>query len=123
MNQYHRDARRRIKDAVRVWGNLVPPGVTVHHLFIEGTVDTESPDVIAETKTAWEYHQATIRWSLVNAAPLSDDELEETLVHELVHVMLAPIELPHRTDDDTPMNAVCEYTVSTVARAILRLVP
>jgi hypothetical protein len=122
MNAEKKAAKARIKDAVRVWAELVPPGVDVRHVFIDSTTDTESPDVVAETKTSWEYHEATIRWSLPNAAALDQDTIDAYLVHELVHVMLAPIELLHRGDDNN-LNALCEHTVETVARAIIRLVP
>lgn len=118
-------AKQRIKDAARVWKLLAPPGVTIRHLFIEGAVDTESPDVICETKTAWEYHQACMRWSLTNTAGLSQDEVDATFVHEMMHVYLGTIEANLRTDDDHAhwVNSVCEHTVEALALAFLRLVP
>lgn len=121
MNTVLRETKRRILDSVRVWKAIVPENMKVTHVFLEGDVDTDSPDVIAETKTHWQYHQATVRWSLRNAAPLTQAEIDGTLVHELCHVLVAPIELPHRNDDeDSPWNDICEHTVEAVAKAIIR---
>ena len=118
-------AKQRIREAARVWKKLTPPGVTIHLIFIEGDVDTESPTVICETKTAWEYHQAAQRWSLTNAAGLSQDEIDATYVHEVMHVYLGVIEAHLRSDDEHAhwVNSVCEHTVESLALAFLRLVP
>lgn len=119
-------AKRRIQDAARVWRILCPPGVTLTHLWIEGAVDTESPDVLCETKTQWEYHSATMRWSLTNCAGQTQDEIDATFVHEMMHVYLGAIEQTLRTNDGEHahyVNVVCEHTVEALAQAFLRLVP
>lgn len=111
-------------DAVRVWKHLVPLNVTVTHIFIEGALDTESPDMLAETDAAWEYHQAKIRWSLRAAAGVEQAYIDGTVVHELVHVMLAGLEAHLRTDEGDHagyVNATCEHTVETIAAAIIRV--
>jgi len=123
-----REAKRRIQEAVKVWKRLEPPGWDITHLFIEGKTDTESPEVLAETDAHWEYHQASIRWSLPNVAGTSEKYLDGTIVHELVHILLSPMESQLRTDqtadDGTPsgiVNGLCEHAVDAVARAILRV--
>lgn len=124
MSPEHRAAKRRIKDAIRVWRHLVPPNVTIKHIFIEGSTATCDKDVLAETDVAWEYHQAKIRWSLHNATGVSQKYIDGTLVHELVHVMLGAIESQLRTDEGEHshyVNAVCEHTVETLAAAIIRV--
>lgn len=125
MNAELRAARDRIKEAARVWKQLEPPGFTIKHLFIEGAVDTESPDVVCETKCSWEYHTAALRWSLTNTAGLDQEEVDAYLVHELMHVYLGAIEAHLRSDaeDGHWVNVVCEHTVEALSRAFLRLVP
>jgi hypothetical protein len=120
----NRQAKSRIQASVRLWKHLIPPGWTVRHLFIEGKVDTESADVVAETDAAWQYHQATIRWSLPAVAGLDQKYLDATVVHELVHVLLSPMESQLRTDEGDHagiVNGLCEFTVEAVSLAILRV--
>lgn len=124
MTPEHREAKRRLVETIHVWKHLVPPGWDVKHLFIESKVDTESPETLAETDAAWQYHQATIRWSLPNVAGVDDKYLDGTVVHELVHVLLSPMESLLRTDEGEhsgAVNGTCEYAVEAVARAILRV--
>lgn len=126
MNAELRAARARIREAARVWAKLKPPGHTVRHVFIEGDVDTESPTVICETKTQWEYSQSAMRWSLTNAAGLDQNDIDATFVHEMMHVYLGVIESQLRTDGDEHshwVNSVCERVVEDLAQAFLRLVP
>ncbi len=124
MTPEHAAAKRRIQETVKVWKLLEPPGWDIRHLFIEGKTDTESPDVMAETDAAWEYHQATVRWSLPAVAGADQKYLDGTLVHELVHVLLSPMESQLRTDEGDHariVNGLCEHAVDAVARAILRV--
>lgn len=124
MTPEHRAAKARLVAAIQVWKHLVPPGWDVRHLYIESKVDTESPEVLAETEAHWQYHQACIRWSLPNVAGVDDKYLEGTVVHELVHVLVSPIESQLRTDEGDHagiVNGLCEFAVDEVARAILRV--
>lgn len=124
MTPEHKAAKARIQDSIRVWKHLVPLNVTVRHIFIEGPTDTEEREALAETDAAWEYHQATIRWSLRNAAGVTQEYIDGTLVHELVHVMLAGLEVHIRTDEGEHsgyVNGLCEHTVETIAAAIIRV--
>ena len=124
MTPEHLEAKKRLLEAIHTWKHLVPPGWDIHHLFIESKVDTESPEVLAETECHWQYHQATIRWSLPNVAGVHDKYLDATVVHELVHVLVSPMETLLRTDENEhsgAVNATCEFAVEAVARAILRV--
>lgn len=122
MTPEHRAAKRRIKEAIATWKHLNPPGWDIHHIFIEGEMNTDD-DALAETKADWQYHQATIRWSLRAASSQETKYLEGTVVHELVHVLMSGMEQLLRSDDEEKahVNAICEHTVETVARAILRV--
>lgn len=116
MTPEHARAKRRVQEYVRRWQCLVPPGVNVNHRFIEAD-DDEDATILAETKAQWEYHNATIRWFLPAVCSSTDLYLEQTVVHELCHVLLDPIERHVRGGK---MDATCEHTVETVARTLLR---
>ena len=60
----------------------------IRHVF---GVESMGDQVIATTEAHWEYRQATITWNLEQVMELSDTELELVVVHELVHVLLAPL--------------------------------
>lgn len=105
-------AQRAIATAARRWEKrLGLATVTVRHTFL----DTVNDEVIADTNAKWEYREATIRWFLPTCATLTDAQLEATVVHELVHVLLAPME-SHVKDRHGEQ---CEYAVESVARAFL----
>lgn len=54
-------------------------------LIVDGSLD---PRVVACAKVRWEYRTATLSFNLVEIAKLDDDDLEETYVHEAMHVLL-----------------------------------
>lgn len=116
MTPEHKAAKKQIQRLAKKWAPLAPPGWDVKHLYLEIT-DDEHETVMAESKAAWEYHQASIRWYLPACCGQEDAYIEATMVHELVHVLVAPMEqqLP---DEQTKL---CEYTVEQVTRAILRV--
>ena len=71
------------------------------------------------------YHQSTMRWSLTNCAGQTQEEIDATFVHEMMHVYLGSIEEHLRSDDEHGhwVNSICEHTVEALALAFLRLVP
>lgn len=103
----------RIKRYAGKWQELLGLShVTIKHTML-GNVHDESPDVVADTKAYWEYRNAEITWYLGKVATLSDETLEGTVVHELVHVLLAPMEshIPEKYNEQS------EFTVENVTRA------
>jgi hypothetical protein len=112
----HREAKRRIQAAIKRWKCLVPPGVDIRHVFIESDAGDGSETTLAETKAQWDYHQATIKWYLPPAAGSTEEYINGTVVHELVHVLVDPMESKLRGKHDS----ICEHTVEGIARAILR---
>ena len=63
--------------------------ITVTYKF---STKTEGDRVAAETTTDWEYRQAAIEFSLPITTLLTDLELRRICVHELVHVLVAPMD-------------------------------
>lgn len=61
----------------------------INHKFLDTLYD-DDPAVTAITETRWQYMTANIKWYLPSAIRSNPDQLIEVLVHELVHVALAP---------------------------------
>jgi hypothetical protein len=116
MTPEHRATKRRIQGFIREWKALVPPGVEVVHIFVED-VNQDEPKTLADTVSQWQYHNAKIRWYLSAAASCEDSYLEGTVVHELVHVLVAPIEetIPAK------LTNLSEHTVEAIAKAFLKI--
>lgn len=63
----------------------------IGHSYHRDTSD-DNHAAMAFAHTDWEYRQAHIRWILPNFMKIDEDEAEETVLHELCHVLLGPIE-------------------------------
>lgn len=62
----------------------------INHNFLNILCDDES--VIAETATNWQYREANINWYMDKVVTLGERALERTIVHELTHILTAPME-------------------------------
>jgi len=94
--------------------------LTVVHKF---STKTEGDDarVAAETTTDWEYRQASVEWRLPITLLASDLELKRISVHEIVHMLVAEMEM--QIKDKSLANKLCERAVENVTRAILEVLP
>lgn len=77
--------------------------------------EESSPDTIALTNASWEYRNGNVTFFLPKCAEISDDQLEEAVVHEMVHIIAEGI---HDLRDDQSRE-ITEYTVTSLARAIV----
>lgn len=84
--------------------------VTVSNYFAD-----EESENIAEVVTSWEYRQAAIIWYTSNVSQLDQKGLDEAAVHELSHILVAPM------SDHLPAEhyRLEEFVVESIARAIL----
>lgn len=74
-----------------------------------------SPNTVGLTNASWEYRTGSVTFFLPECAELTDDQLEESVVHEMVHIIAEGI---HDTRDDQARE-ITEYTVTSLARAIV----
>lgn len=72
---------------------------------------TENPNIIEH----WQYRAATITFNLGATKDLTEERLEETVVHELSHLLVGSI-LDYSTEAQCQMT---EFAVTSVARALL----
>lgn len=102
--------QKNIEKTVRRWQTVMDLGfVTVHNFFSD-----EDPEQTAEVVTNWEYREAAIVW-YAKARDLTQDELDAAAVHELGHVLVAPM------SDYLPKKHLKleEFVVESIAKAIL----
>ncbi|MGZ4518814.1 MAG: hypothetical protein ACXVGB_00150 [Mycobacteriaceae bacterium] len=114
--RFKRD-RKRIRRLVKKWEPLLAlPGVDVHHAFIanfkEGDDEFWTP---AECEADPQYRSARIKWFMHSVARLADEDLEEVLVHEYVHILLSPLDKFLKKGSTDP----CELATQNVALALL----
>ena len=86
----------------------------IQQTFLD-TIEGDNASTMAETDAQWQYESATIKWYLPTIAGHSDERIEQTLVHELVHVLLSPMDDATRGKDEQ-----CELTVERVSRTLWR---
>lgn len=119
MSKARRDTEARIGLVVDRWvKRLDISWLAVTNRFT--LTDGDSDDRVACLAIPdWQYRQVTLRWNVVQTAGMEDDELEKTVVHELVHALIAPLfdELPDK--EQTRLAKLNELATENVARAIL----
>lgn len=93
------------------------PGITVEHRFVEVNHDDDA-STIADTEGYWHYRQFRVCWYLPRCTSLDDDELEEAVVHEYVHVMDNSLEsmMPENADAER-----MEYATQNIAHALVKV--
>lgn len=78
------------------------------------STSSDRRDTAAETKSYWQYREATITFYLEKLAVFDDDVLEETIIHELAHILVCPNE----DFSDDARSQQTEYMTTCVAKAV-----
>lgn len=78
-------------------------------------VDAKDEDgSIAKTWAKWEYRDAIIEFYLPECQKCNDKDLENTVVHEIIHVILAPIAPSLKSQKGKLLELVCCNLASSV---------
>ena len=77
--------------------------------------------VAAFTEAEWQYQQAKFTWCLPRVAAINDVTLETLVVHEMVHVLLAPFNSLMDMNNSLAIDLM-EHTTETVTRAFIWMV-
>lgn len=56
--------------------------------FVEFIKDVDGPDVVGKCDTDWRYHETTITFALHKMRNFDKERIEQTVVHELMHIFL-----------------------------------
>lgn len=106
--------QRKIVKLSREWRDkLGLSSYRLHHTWNRETKD-KVDNCGAEVSMRWEYLEADFTWYMPALQELNDDELEETVIHEFCHILIAP--LMH--EDTEHGRAIYERVTTTVQRAI-----
>lgn len=118
-------AERRVKRRVKRYADEWLEALGLAALFevthrwcetgMEG--DNDSVRTAADTTALWEYRYIKIRWYLPNVCGLSKKDLNQVVVHEILHGLLASIEnhVPDKRRDHA------EYAVELMTTALWHL--
>lgn len=103
--------KKNIEKTVSHWQTIMDLGfITVKNYFSD-----EEVEHTAEVVTNWEYREAAIVWYTMHAKDLTQNELDAAAVHELGHILVAPM------SDHLPgkHHKLEEFVVESIARAII----
>lgn len=101
----------RVERTVKRWQTVMDLGfVSIYNYFS----DEESKN-IAEVMTNWEYREAGIVWYNQHIRKLAQEQLDEVVVHELGHIIVAPMSdhLPNKH------HKLEEFVVESITKAII----
>ena len=111
----YRDQKARVRKYWDKWFSSIGMGWWQIDLNWERDREPDSWNTIGMTHCNWQYRTGDITFYLPACVDLTDDQLEEAVVHEFVHILAMPI---HDMRDDQARD-ITEHTVTTIARAII----
>lgn len=103
--------QKNIEKTVKRWQTVMDLGfVSVVNYFS----DEDAPQT-AEVITNWEYREAAIIWYTNNCKDLTHEELDAVAVHELSHILVAPMSdhLPNKH------HKLEEFVVESITKAVM----
>lgn len=114
------ETRRKIRKLLDKWRpRMSLHGWSIDNGYHDDPIEESSSagyEMAAKTSCQWQYKTATIRWYVPGLAKMSPERLEETVVHELCHVVTDEMQEPgHAT-----YAKHAERVVTDLARGFLR---
>lgn len=112
--------KKRIRKFVDKWSKPMGLGWFKIDVTYDRNCSRDGSHTQAETDmSAWRYHEFTITFYITDVMELSDEELENTVVHELVHCLLAPISCNMRETDTNSdyRRDIMEFNTQLVVKA------
>lgn len=108
--------RKRIRAIAKRWYNVLALYEwDLSTKFVDGSLIVDGAlnhDAAGCASVDWEYRQATLQFNVQQTARMTDSELENVYVHEIMHVLL------HEMREDGIKHE--ERTASTLAFAFMR---
>lgn len=110
----YRSAKSRVEKLIEKW--FKPIGMGWWQVYIDYNRGySDELTTIAITNCNWQYRTGHIEFFLPVCQELNDEKLEEAIVHEFCHILVAPIQ--DLRDDQS--REITEHTVTTIARSII----
>lgn len=107
--------KARVKKYWNKWYTAIGLGWWRVDLYWNRNRNEDEPRELGHTETNWQYRTGAITFNVPECAGLDDGHLEEAVVHEMTHILVGGL---HDLRDDQSRE-ITEYTVTTIARAIL----
>jgi hypothetical protein len=113
-----KEAEKLVKKFIEKWKHIVTHyGWKFHVYYLEDHAGfpggTRGATTSAVVYPNFKQLEANIYFNLENLASEDEEYIEETVVHELTHMLISPLQV----DADLEETLV-EYTVTTIARAL-----
>lgn len=82
--------------------------------------DGDDGRIACTTVADWEYRQVGFVWNVPIVATLTDEDLHDTALHELVHALIAPLwdSVPEKKQENKQIAKLNELAVENVCRVI-----
>lgn len=109
-DKQYEETKARLEAVLTKWHPLLQMGwYTLSYTYIRGY--DEDPSTVAVTKAQWVYRKAYITWFMEKINELTDEQLENVVIHEFCHVILAPA----TQDQPEEWHEQVEFVTETVA--------
>lgn len=113
--------KERVRKLITKWQG--PMGLRWFKVDLEFTRDPAPDGTHTQAMTnmaSWRYHEFTITFYIPDTMHLSDEDLENTIIHELTHCLLAPISCNLRgvENDDPYRRDLMEFNTQMVTNAM-----
>lgn len=118
-DRQYRDQKARVSKYVHKWRDILGLWKDRINIVYERRHHSDRSHTNAECWASWQYRNHRVVFYLPEIAEIKDEsEVEETVVHELTHILMHPA-----TGDSTNKSSieveVMEYAVQTVAYSII----
>ena len=113
----YREQKKRVESMINKW--FKPMGMGWFDILFDWHRDERKEPTrnnipaVADVECSWEYKRAKINWYLPVIQNIDDDELENMIVHEFVHILINSVDI-----EELP-NEKLEYATESVARALI----
>lgn len=110
--------KRKVAKIAKDWASII--GLNSHRLRFQYIRENHAEgNTVATAHPLWQYKHHVIKFYMPTVAECTDDsELEEDILHELVHILAAPMagNDPPATQAETEKN---EYAVQCITYALI----
>lgn len=116
-DELYAKTKERLEKFLTKWHPLLQMGFYQLKYDYVRTYCPDDSDTCAVTNSSWVYRKAHITWYIQKLSELNDDELEDVVVHEFCHVLLAPV----TQDQPQEWHEQVEFVTQTMAMLLINV--